>query len=188
MSMNVFNYNTLTKQLEINEPELLLVKEFKALIQRDKSVDKERVTRELSYIYLAIDWKSPYSQYSEHERHDEAISDSGLSESEFNDPLFREACRKYRALQDSNKSIKLLEAAKRAADQFIDYFDTIVDLNERDNNGKPVFQAEKVMKEMATLHKVHEELVTLEEQVKKELTEQSTVRGGATDGFDPGDF
>ena len=81
-----------------------------------------------------------------------------------------------------------VEAAKRAADQFIDYFDTIVDLNERDNNGKPVFQAEKVMKEMATLHKVHEELVTLEEQVKKELTEQSTVRGGATDGFDPGDF
>jgi hypothetical protein len=68
------------------------------LIQRDKSVDKERVTRELSYIYLAIDWKGPYSQYSEHERHDEAISDSGLSESEFNDPLFREACRKYRAL------------------------------------------------------------------------------------------
>ena len=64
MSMNVFNYNTLTKQLEINEPELLLVKEFKALIQRDKSVYKERVTRELSYIYLAIDWKSPYSQYS----------------------------------------------------------------------------------------------------------------------------
>ena len=44
--MNVFNYNTLTKQLEINEPKLLLVKEFKALIQRDKAVDKERVTRE----------------------------------------------------------------------------------------------------------------------------------------------
>nr|DAG30405.1 MAG TPA: ubiquitin carboxyl-terminal hydrolase [Bacteriophage sp.] len=39
-----------------------------------------------------------------------------MTESEFNDPIFREACRKYRALQDSNKSIKLLEAAKRAAD------------------------------------------------------------------------
>ena len=74
-------------------------------------------------------------------------------------------------MQDSNKSIKLLEAARRAADQFIDYFDTIVDLNERDNNGKPVFSAEKVMKEMASLHKVHEELITLEDEVKKELTE-----------------
>lgn len=186
--MNIFNFNNLTKQLEINEPEILLVREFKSLAERDKSRNKDRLIRELSYVFLAIDWKSPYSQYSEHERHDEAIADSGLSENEFNDPIFREACRKYRRLQDSNKSIKLLDAAKRAADQFIDYFDTIVDLNERDNNGKPVFSAEKVMKEMANLHKVHEELVTLEDQVKKELTEQSTIRAGATDGFDPGDF
>lgn len=186
--MNVFNFNNLTKTLEINEPEILLVKEFADLLKRDKSKTKDRVTRELTYIYLAIDWKSPYNQYSEHDRHDEAIADSGLTENEFNDPIFREACRKYRRLQDSNKSIKLLEAAKRAADQFIDYFDTIVDLNERDANGKPVFTAEKVMKEMATLHKVHEELVTLEDQVKKELTEQSVTRAGVDEGFDPGDF
>lgn len=186
--MNVFNFNNTTKQLEINEPEILLVKEFKALLTRDKTKNKDRAIRELSYIYLAIDWKSPYNQYSEHERHDEAIADSGLTEREFDDPIFREACRKYRRLQDSNKSIKLLEAAKRAADQFIDYFDTIVDLNERDLNGKPVFSAEKVMKEMAALHKVHEELVTLEDQVKKELTEQSTTRAGVDEGFDPGDF
>ena len=186
--MNVFNYNSLSKQLEINEPELLLVKEFKALLDRDKTKNKTKVTKELTYIYLAIDWKSPYNQYSEYERHDEAINDSGLTEEEFNDPIFREACRKYRNLQESNKSVKLLEAAKRAADQFVDYFDTIVDLNERDQNGKPIFSAEKVMKEMAALHKVHEELVTLENQVKKELTEQSTIRAGATEGFDPGDF
>lgn len=186
--MNVFNFNNLTKTLEINEPEILLVKEFADLLKRDKSKTKDRVTRELTYIYLAIDWKSPYNQYSEHDRHDEAIADSGLTENEFNDPVFREACRKYRRLQDSNKSIKLLEAAKRAADQFIDYFDTIVDLNERDANGKPIFTAEKVMKEMATLHKVHEELVTLEDQVKKELTEQSVTRAGVDEGFDPGDF
>lgn len=186
--MNVFNFNSLTKQLEINEPEILLIREFKALLDRDKSKTKDRVTRELSYIFLAIDWKSQYSQYSEQERHEEAINDSSLTESEFNDPLFREACRKYRTLQDSNKSIKLLGAAMRATDQFIDYFETIVDLNERDNNGKPVFSAEKVMKEMATLHKVHEELISLEDQVKKELTEQSTIRAGAVDGFDPGNF
>ena len=186
--MNVFNFDSLNKQLEINEPELLLVKEFKDLLQRDKTKGKTRVTSELTYIYLAIDWKSPYNQYSELERHNEALSDSGLTETQYNDPIFRAACRKYRALQDSNKSIKLLEAAKRAADQFIDYFDTIVDLNERDQNGKPIFTAEKVMKEMASLHKVHEELITLEAEVKKELTEQSTIRAGAQEGFDPGDF
>jgi hypothetical protein len=114
--MNVFSFNNITKELEINEPELLLIKEFHDLIKRDKTKSKGRAMKELTYMYLAIDWKSPYSQYSEGERHSESLIDSGLSESEYNDPIFREACRKYRALQDSNKSIKLLEAAKKAAD------------------------------------------------------------------------
>lgn len=181
--MNIFSFDGLNKTLEVNEPEVLLVREFKQLLDRDS----DRAFRELSYIYLALDWKSPYSNYSEQERHAEALCDSGLTEYEFNDPLFREACRKYRNLQDSNKSIKLLQAAKNAADQFIDYFETIMDLNERDINGKPVFDAEKAMKTMAQLSKVHEQLVTLEEQVKKELTEQTGTRAGVMEGFDPGD-
>lgn len=186
--MNVFIYDNLNKQLDLNEPELLLVKEFKALLDRDKTKNKEQATKELTYIYLAIDWKSPYSQYSEYERHEEALSDSGLTEEEFNNPVFREACRKYRNLQDSNKSIKLLNAARMAADQFAEYFETIIDLNERDQNGKPIFSAEKVMKEMAQLSKVHEQLIALESQVKQEMEVQTSTRAGVSEGFDPGDI
>ena len=186
--MNVFSYDNGNNRLEINEPEILLIKEFKALSDRDKTRNKSRLWKELTYIYLAIDWKSLYNQYSEQERHQEALSDSGLTEEEFNDPIFREACRKYKALQDSNKSIKMLRAAMNAADQFIDYFNDIVDLNERDVSGKPIFTAEKVMKEVGMLNKVHEELVTLENRVKKELAEKSTLRAGAIEDFDPGDF
>ena len=182
--MNVFNYDSLNKQLEINEPEIFLVREFKALLERDK----ERAFKELTYIFLALDYKSIYSQYTEYERHEEALSDSGITEEMFNDPLFREACRKYRNLQDSNKSIKLLNAARNAADQFVDYFETIIDLNERDQNGKPVFSAEKVMKEMAQLSKVHEQLVALEAQVKQELEVQAGTRANVDEGFDPGNF
>lgn len=186
--MNVFTYDNGNNRIEINEPEILLIKEFKALSDRDKTKNKTRLWKELTYIYLAIDWKSLYNQYSEQERHQEALSDSGITETEFNDPLFREACRKYKALQDSNKSIKMLRAAMTAADQFIDYFTDIVDLNERDVNGKPIFTAEKVMKEVGMLNKVHEELITLENRVKKELAEKSTLRAGAIEDFDPGDF
>lgn len=182
--MNVFSYDSLNKQLEINEPEIFLVREFKALLERDK----ERAFKELTYIFLALDYKSIYSQYTEYERHEEALSDSGITEEMFNDPLFREACRKYRSLQDSNKSIKLLNAARNAADQFVDYFETIIDLNERDQNGKPVFSAEKVMKEMAQLSKVHEQLVALEAQVKQELEVQAGTRANVDEGFDPGNF
>lgn len=186
--MNVFTYDNGNNRIEINEPEILLIKEFKALSDRDKTKNKTRLWKELTYIYLAIDWKSLYNQYSEQERHTEALADSGITEAEFNDPLFREACRKYKALQESNKSIKMLKAAMTAADQFIDYFTDIVDLNERDVNGKPIFTAEKVMKEVGMLNKVHEELIALENRVKKELAEKSTLRAGAIEDFDPGDF
>ena len=50
------------------------------------------------------------------------------------------------------------------------------------------FIAEKVMKEVGMLNKVHEELITLENRVKKELAEKSTLRAGAIEDFDPGDF
>ena len=186
--MNIFVYDNVNNRLEINEPEILLIKEFKSLFDKDKTKTKTQLWKELTYIYLAIDWKSPYSQYLEQERHEEALNDSGLTEKEFNDPIFREACRKYRSLQDSSKSIKLLNAARLAADQFAEYFETIIDLNERDQNGKPVFSAEKVMKEMAQLSKVHEQLALLESQVKQEMEVQSTTRAGVSEGFDPGDF
>lgn len=194
--MNVFSYDSLNKQLELNEPEILLVKEFKALLdpsrnkckEDPKGIKKLKAFREFTYIYLALSWKSPYSQYSELERHEEALNDSNLTEEEFNNPEFREACRKYRALQESNKSIKLLQAARVATDQFIDYFETIIDLNERDQSGKPVFSAEKVMKEMAQLSKVHEQLILLEAQVKQEMEISSGTRAGVEKGFDPGDF
>lgn len=186
--MNVFVYDNVNNRLEINEPEILLIKEFKSLFDRDKTKNKSQLWKELTYIYLAIDWKSPYSQYTELERHQEALSDSGITEEEFNDPSFREACRKYRNLQDSNKSIKLLNAARNAADQFAEYFETIIDLNERDQNGKPIFSAEKVMKEMAQLSKVHEQLTILESQVKQEMEMQTGTRAGVSEGYDPGDI
>lgn len=186
--MNVFVYDNVNNRLEINEGEILLVREFKNLFDKDNSKTKDQAFKELTYIYLALDWKSPYSQYSELERHEEALRDSGLTEEEFNNPVFREACRKYRALQDSNKSIKMLEAAKTAADKLIDYFNVIVDLNERDQTGKPVFSAQTFMKEVSQLDAVHQVLIDTENRIKRELTERSTLRAGAEEDFDPGDF
>ena len=56
--MNVFIYDNENNRIEINEPEILLIKEFKALSDRDKTKNKSKLWRELTYIYLAIDWKS----------------------------------------------------------------------------------------------------------------------------------
>lgn len=193
MIQNIFQYDNMHNRVELNMPEILLVKEFSELVKCERNICKEdpkgikglRAFREFTYIWLALDWKSPYSDYSEQERHKEALNDSGITEEEFNNPEFRAACRKYRQLQESNRSIKMLQAAQNTVNNFIDYFNTVVDLSERDANGKPVFKTKDIISEISSLSKVHEELKILEGQVKKEMIETTSIRGGATDGFLP---
>ena len=193
MIQNIFQYDNMHNRVELNMPEILLVKEFSELVKCERNICKEdpkgiqglRAFREFTYIWLAIDWKSRYSDFSERERHQEALNDSGITEEEFNNPEFRAACRKYRQLQESNRSIKMLQAAQNTVDNFIDYFNTVVDLSERDANGKPVFKTKDIISEISSLSKVHEELKILEGQVKKEMMETTSIRGGATDGFLP---
>ena len=193
MIQNIFQYDNVHNRVELNMPEILLVKEFSELVKCERNICKEdpkgvqglRAFREFTYIWLAIDWKSPYSDYPEQERHKEALADSGITEEEFNNPEFRAACRKYRQLQESNRSIKMLQAAQNTVDNFIDYFNTIVDLSERDVNGKPIFKTKDIITEISSLSKVHEELKILESQVKKELMETSNIRAGAVEGFTP---
>lgn len=193
MTQNIFQYDNVTNKIDLNISEILLVKEFAELMKCERNICKEdpkgiyglRAFREFTYIWLAIDWKSIYSDYTEQERHREALRDAGITEEEFNNPEFRAACRKYRAIQESNRSIKLLQAAQNTVDKFIDYFNN-VDPEERDPiTGKPVFKVKDLMAEISSLSKVHDELISLEGMVKKELSEQSSIRAGAVEGFIP---
>lgn len=190
---NFFMYNGNTGQLELNVPEILLVREFEALTASERNKTKEdpkgiyntRAFREFKYIYLAINWQSPYADYPEQERHQEALKDANITEEEFNNPEFRAACRKYRDLQESNRSIKMLQAAQNTVDKFVLYFNNI-DPEERDElTGKPIYKVKDIMTEISSLSKVNEELKILEGQVKKEIAETSQIRAGAVDGFTP---
>lgn len=191
--MNFFVYNNVNGNVELDEPSILLIREFHALLDDERNKCKEdktgklhlRAFREFTYIYLAIDWKSPYSNYDEQTRHTEALKDGNITEEEFNDPLFRAACRKYRELQESNKSIKLLNAAKEMVDKMIEYFSSVDPLERDSETGRPIFKLKDIQAEMQNLIKVHETMVQLETQVKKEIETQSSLRGGFTDGFTP---
>ena len=83
------------------------------------------------------------------------------------------------------KSIKVLQAAQNTVDKFIDYFNNI-DPEERDpQTGKPIYKVKDIMAEISSLDKVLEELKTLTDQVKKDISAKSKIRAGATEGFMP---
>lgn len=190
---NFFNYNNINGEIELNTPEIALTREFNVLLDPKRNKCKEdpkgekklRAFREFKYIYLCLFWNSPYSDYNEQDRHEESLKDAELTEEEFNDPDFRAACRKFIELQNSHRSIRLLGAARDTVEKFIDYFHNI-DVEERDTTtGKPVFSVKNVISELTSLNKVHETLLVLEAQVKKEIAETSSIRAGASDGYLP---
>lgn len=189
--VKIFQYNNANGNVELNTPEIILVKEFEALMKDERNITeqdktgkfKSKAFREFTYIYLALDWQSPYADYPEQERHQLSLQDAKMTNEEFTDPEFRAACRKFRDIQNQTRSIRLLKAAQETVDKFMDYFHNI-DPEERDPaTGKPIFKVKDIMAEISSLSKVQDELNTLEQMVKKEMAESSQLRGGYEDGF-----
>ena len=189
--MKFFLFDNSTNSVVVNEPEVLLIKEFAALWNNDrnktkgdpKGIKKTRAYRELTYIWLMLDWTSPYVDFDEQERHQECLKDAGLTEKEWNDPDFRAACRKYRELQNSSRALKLIKSAQGVVDKITDYFNNI-DIEERDPvTGKPIFKTKDVMAELSNVSNVVEQLITLEFLYKKEQEQQSGLMGDVEGGF-----
>lgn len=194
--MKIFLYNNAINRVELNTPEILLIKEFAKLIEPSRNKCKQdtkgqlglKAFREFTYIWLALDWQSIYADYDEQDRHQAALQDASMTEEEFNDPDFRAACRKYKEIQESNKSIKLLQSARKMVDKFIDYFNLADPLERDEQTGKPIYKVKDIQAEMKNLIDVHETMIQLESQVKKQISETSNLRGGVVRDFDPGDF
>ena len=189
--MKFFVYDNVSGNVSIEKENILLIKEFEDLLAdtRNKTKDdktgkkKERAFRELKYIYLFFDWESPYFQFPEQERHTESLKDSRLTDEEFNDPLFRAACRKYDDIQNSSLDIKLLKAAMSAVDKQIFYLNN-VDLQERDGiTGKPIFKSKDLIAEIKGCKDLISSLRELELQVKKGLDTESSIRGNTEVGM-----
>ena len=188
--MKFFLFDNSANEVTINEPEILLIREFAALWDLSRNKTKEdpkgskrsRAYRELTYIWLMCDWASPYSDYTEQERHTEAMKDARLTEKEWTDPTFRAACRKYRELQSSSRSLKLIKAAEDVVDKITDYFETL-DLQERDPiSGKPIFKTKDVMAELSNVSDVVEQLKALEVLYKREQEQDNGLMGNVEIG------
>lgn len=188
--MKFFLFNNATNEIVVNEPEVMLIKEFADLWEPSRNKTKKdpkgqkrtRAFRELAYIWLMCDWASPYADYSEQERHEECLKDAGLTEKEWADPTFREAVRKYRDLQNASRSLKLIKSTQQVVDKIIDYFDTI-DLQERDPvTSKPVYKVKDVMAEMNTIPQLVEDLKQLEILYKKEQEQENGLMGNVEVG------
>lgn len=186
-----FAYDNSKNKIIINQPEILLVKEFADLWTNERNKCKEDPTgdkkirgfKELVYIYMAIDWGAPGSKDTPANRHKYALEASGLSEEEYNDPIFRAACNKYKQLQNSSSVIgQIIETYVNKIHEMQEFIKSI-DYNERTDTGVPIFKIKDTLTEMQSLDKAIDSLKNLENKYKEEQMEVSGLRGNARAGL-----
>lgn len=162
--------------------ETLSVPEFKTLWERDNSKDKSTALSELKYITFLCDMsmKNPYRGYSEEDKNTYLIKDF-FEEGWKPDECVLKALNKFEQLQ-SNTNVRLLKAAKRAADQLAKYFETI-NFSSVDDNGRPIFSAKDLSSNLKDVGNIVKSLNSLEEQVLREQLDMSSIRGGSEIGL-----
>lgn len=190
--MQFFIFNNSTNSLEIDEYSILLVKEFKDLWDQGRNKCKEdktgklrlRAYKELTYIYLVLDFKSPYFQYKESEKHTAALADSGMTEDMLKDETFLAAFRKYKEIQDSDPILSLIKTALNHLFKMQIWLENIDYEEDVDDEGRLLYKPKDVFDSIATIDKMRDQLQALEIKHKKNLaTSGNSVRGDVELGF-----
>ena len=189
--MKYFTVDKSTGSLDFSDPRILLIKEFKALLDSTRNKSKsdpegeirERAQKEFTFMFLYLDWESPYFKYPEEDRQQAAFDDSGLTEEQMNDPEFIEACKKYNELQDKIQELRLLKGCMLTIENIIYYLEH-VDVNERNpNDGKPIYKTKDVIMEIKNARELIKTVRDLEKEVKEGVSDESSVRGGVELGY-----
>lgn len=158
----------------VPSPEAYHIPQFKRIVDRDNTKNKEQASRELAYVYYMVDWESPYAPYKEEKRR-KLLKEDLFDEEWEPDEAIKEAIEKYRELYE-NDYIKMLQSARAGARELQRYFEK-VDLEETDDKGKLKYKATDLMRNLKEVGNVIEGLTDLVEQVKKNQTKANENRG-----------
>lgn len=160
----------------------LAIPEFKKIWDEDKDELKQEAYNKLSFIVFLCDMSldNPYRNYADHDREKVLKKDFFKDEEYILTEELDNAIKKYRDLQET-VSVRMLRAAKKAADKLSEYFETI-NFKEVDKMGKPIYSARDVASNLKEIGGIVKSLSTLEDQVRKEQATSGKIRGGGEIG------
>lgn len=157
------------------EPEAIMLAPFKALYDRDKRKDKSLAKQELAFIYFMGDPRSDYQYLIDREiRETEVIKGLGMPKGWKPD----EAVRRALAFYESFKPVSagLLEDTRVAVDKLREMLRDI-DLNERDEKGKPVYTLNTITQTIKQIPGLVKDLDEAERTLSKDIIAESRARG-----------
>lgn len=177
-------------EIKLNTPELLMIKEFERLMdkdfnkcEKDKTGEKRLIVFNVfKYLYLIDDIDSPYREKTEEEKREYALADCEMNIHDLDNPVIQAAITKYFILTNTRLS-KLLKAAERSIDELTLHFNTVDYTTINDVTGKPNFAAKDGITNVSNLDKVVDNLKKLQIRVDEERKTESAMRGGVEKGL-----
>jgi hypothetical protein len=176
-------------EVEFVSDEIKLVPEVQALLALKYNKGKgdadgrkkSRAMAELKYMRLAYSPRSPYSDYSEHERIEEAKKDCEFPEGWTESPEFAAALPKY--LKGApNKIERLLRTTEKFLDKFENHLNSL-DLSEKKESGEYVNKPGDIIKTLQQLPALAQTLQELERQVRQGSVGVPKSRGDHETGW-----
>jgi uncharacterized protein YoxC len=170
--MKLFKYEGYN--ITISE-EALLLKPFKAIWKRDKTINKEKALMELGFIYFFCDIRSDYQYIIDEDARLEAIKlGQGLPNDWKPDNVLKEAMNFYNTFKPI--SALLLEDTRVAVDKLRKLLRDI-DLTDTDDKGKPIYTLNSVTSTIKQIPALVKDLDEAERALAKELAQSDKVRG-----------
>ena len=157
------------------EPELLTLKPFKSLHQRDKTKDKNKFIQELGFIYFFCDARSDYQYITDEDnRRLSILEGEGMPLTWKPDKQVQEAMDFYNRFKPT--SALLLEDTRIAVDK-LRLLIRNINLDDRDDKGKPIYTLNTFTSTINQVPILVENLTKAEAAINKEIFESNKVRG-----------
>lgn len=174
MKVKLLDYKNF--EVKIND-DVVLIKEFKEILNRDKSKEKKQAVKHFTYIYLTQDPQSPYSNFTEEEAHLAAMEDAGLKE--IPDYVIK-ACEKYKYMVYNRPVLRMLKKMTKAMMALEEYFET-VNFTEKIESGQRkgalLHDPKQLLAVMERASKIIDQVKLLEQRAMEEMKTDTSVKG-----------
>lgn len=172
-------FDIIQSKIVIN-PNILAVPQISKIWNRDKSIEKEKAYKEISYIVFLCDYNSPYKDLSEEVKEKTIIKDIFNNEEWKPDNVIKEAMNKYEQLQET-RHLRMLRSYEHIEDEITSY-NNKVKLDAVDDFGKPLYNIKDIVQSTEKIGNIIKSISILNKQVKSEIEERS-ARGQSEIGL-----
>lgn len=155
--------------------EAFALKPFRQIWMRDRSINKDKATMELGFIYFFCDPRSDYQYLTDEDDRKEAIKEGeGLPPKWEPDKIVQEAMTFYNNFKPT--SALLLEDTRYAVDKLRKLLRDI-DLTQVDDKGKPVYTLNTITATIKQIPSLVKDLDEAEKALASEMRNTGKMRG-----------